>query len=342
MNLKKEVLMMKVLALGDNLITPTMLENGLTELKNHGFEVEVRDWSHDSVESLQKDNILVEQQGANAVEITDPSLLKDIAKFDVIITQFTPIGKKLIDQAKNLKYIGVLRGGIENVDRKYAESKGIKVLNTAGRNARAVAEFTVGLILSETRNIARTSAAMHKDIWLKDFPNKDNIPEIGGKTIGIIGFGHIGQLVGQFMKGMDANVIFYDPYIDSVEGFEKVNLLEDLVQRADVISIHMRATEETHHIIDTHMFELMGQETYFINSARSALVEESALIGALQQHKIAGAAVDTFDDEPLPKDSPFLTLDNITLTSHLAGSTADAFKNTPKLFANRFLQNLEG
>lgn len=332
---------MKVLAFGDNLITPEMLENGLTELKNHGFEVEVRDWSHDSVESLQNDNILVEQKGADAVQITDPDLLKDIDKFDVIITQFTPIGKKLIDMATNLKYIGVLRGGIENVDKEYAESKGIKVMNTAGRNARAVAEFTVGLILSETRNIARTSAAMHKDIWLKDFPNKDNIPEVGGKTMGIIGFGHIGRLVAQFMKGMDANVIFYDPYVDSVEGFEKVNKLEDLVKRADIISIHMRATEETHHIIDEHMFELMGPDTYFINSARSALVDESALIKALKNHKIAGAAVDTFDDEPLPKDSPFLDLDNITLTSHLAGSTADAFKNTPKLFASRFLQSIE-
>ncbi|EPC52948.1 2-hydroxyacid dehydrogenase [Lacticaseibacillus paracasei] len=333
---------MNVLAFGDNLITPAMLENGLTGLKNHGFNVTVRDWSHKSVESLQNDNILVEQQGANAIEITDPGLIEDIDKFDVIVTQFTPVGKKLIDQAKNLKYIGVLRGGIENVDREYAESKGIKVMNTPGRNARAVAEFTVGLILSETRNIARTSAAMHKGIWLKDFPNKHNIPEVGGKTIGIIGFGHIGQLVGQFMKGMDANVIFYDPYVNSVEGFEKVDQLEKLVQQADVITIHMRASKETHHIIDAHIFELMDSNTYFINSARSALVDETSLIAALQQHQIAGAAIDTFDDEPLPKDSPFLALDNVTLTSHLAGSTADAFKNTPKLFASRFLQSLEG
>lgn len=331
---------MKILALGDNLITPEMLKSGLRELEEKGHSVTVRDWSHVSVEELQKDNILVEQHGANAVEIKDPELLKNIEDFDVIVTQFAPIGRILIDRAKSLKYIGVLRGGIENIDKDYAESKGIAVVNTSGRNARAVAEFTVGLILSETRNIARTNAAMHKDIWLKKFPNKDNIPEVGGKTVGIIGFGHIGRLVGQFMKGMDAEVVFYDPYLEKAEGFEKIDKLEELIKKSDIISIHMRVTNQTRHIIDRKMFDLMDKETYFINSARSALVDEKALIDVLKNHRIAGAALDTFENEPLPIDSPFLALDNVTLTSHLAGSTADAFKNTPKLWASRFVQNI--
>lgn len=329
---------MKILAFGDNLITPEMLENGLMAFEDRGDEVVIRDWSHESVESLQKDNIKVEQEGANAVEVND-NILEDIDTFDMIITQFTPIGKKLIDKAKNLKYIGVLRGGIENVDKEYAESKGIEVINTAGRNARAVAEFTVGLILAETRNIARTDAKMHQDIWFKDFPNKENIPELGGKTIGIVGFGHIGQLVAKFLKGFDTNIVFFDPYVKESEYATKVNNLEDLVKESDIVTIHMRATEETHHMFDKHMFELMKPEAYFINAARSALVDESALIEALKTHKISGAAVDTFDDEPLPSDSPFLGLDNITLTSHLAGSTADAFKNTPKLYASRFISS---
>lgn len=336
--MKGRLAVMKILAFGDNLITPDMLNNGLLSLKKKGFEVTIRDWSHKTVEDLQKDNLLIEQNGANAVKIKDPKLLKDIEKYEVIITQFTPIGEKLIDQAKSLKYIGVLRGGTENVDQKYAEKKGIKVLNTAGRNARAVAEFTVGLILSETRNIARTNAAMHQDVWLKDFPNKDSIPEIGGKTVGIIGFGHIGQLVGKFLKGMDANIVYYDPYVKNLEGYKKVSTIEKLVEQSDIVSIHMRATEETHHIINKDIFNLMNKGTYFINSARSALVDEKAMIDALQDNKIAGAAIDTFDEEPLLSDSPFLKLKNVTLTSHLAGSTADAFKNTPKIWSERFLK----
>ncbi|WP_432748518.1 2-hydroxyacid dehydrogenase [Pectinatus frisingensis] len=330
---------MKILAFGDNLITPEMLKNGLKAFEDNGDTVEIRDWSHKSVEALQNDNIKVEQHGANAVEVNDPELLKNIDTFDLIITQFTPIGKNIIDKAAKLRYIGVLRGGIENVDEEYANSKGIKVLNTAGRNARAVAEFTVGMILSETRNIARTNAEMHKDIWFKDFPNKDNIPELGGKTIGIIGFGHIGQLVAKFLDGFGAKIIYYDPYVGNAKGAEKYNNIEELVQEADIVTIHMRATEETHHIINQHIFELMDEKTYFINTARSALVDEKALVRVLSEGRLAGAAIDTFDDEPLPANSSFLTLPNVTLTSHLAGTTADAFKNTPKLFAERFLKD---
>ncbi|MCI1985875.1 MAG: 2-hydroxyacid dehydrogenase [Lactobacillus sp.] len=330
---------MKALAFGDNLIDVSMLNQGLVALAENDIDVTVRDWSHASTELLQADNLIVEQQGANAVEVSD-DLLDDIDQFDLIITQFTPIGKKIIDRAKKLKYIGVLRGGIENVDKEYAESKGIKVMNTAGRNARAVAEFTVGMILAETRNIGRTDAAMLKDIWLKDFPNQDNIPEIGGKTIGIAGFGHIGQLVAQFLKGFDANVIYYDKYVPQVDGFEKVDSLDELIRRSDVLSVHMRVTPETEHIINASRIAELKPTAYFINTARAELVDEDALLDALEQGKIAGAAIDTFNNEPLPDDSRFLKLKNVTLTSHLAGSTADAFRNTPKLFAQRFLAQL--
>lgn len=328
---------MKILAFGDNLIDPDMLKAGLKAFVDHGDEITIRDWSHESVEDLQADNIKIEQNGANCITIDDPKLLKDIDKFDMIITQFTPIGKALIDKAKNLKYIGVLRGGMENVDREYAKSKGIEVMNTAGRNARAVAEFTIGLILAVTRNIGLMNAKMHQDIWFKDFPNKAYVPEIGGKTVGIIGFGHIGQMVGGFLKGFGARVIYYDPYVNKTDIAEKYEDLDKLVQEADIITIHMRATKETHHIINKHIFSLMDKNTYFINDARSALVDESALIDVLQNHKIAGAALDTYDHEPLPADSPLLKLNNVVLTSHSAGTTADAFRNTPKLFAKRFL-----
>ncbi|MCI1882929.1 MAG: 2-hydroxyacid dehydrogenase [Sporolactobacillus sp.] len=331
---------MNILAFGDNLITVDMLEDGLTALAEEGHDVTVRHWVHDSVESLQNDNLLIEQKGANAVQVPN-SLVDDIDRFDVIITQFTPIGKKLIDKASHLKYIGVLRGGIENIDKEYAEKRGIKVINTPGRNARAVAEFTVGMMLSETRNIARTYAAMKKGIWLKDFPNKSNIPEIGGKTIGIAGFGHIGKLVAKFLKSFDAKIIFYDKYVNDNMGYTRVDSLGRLMQAADIVTIHMRLTNETHHIINGENLTLMKPTAYLINTARSGLIDEKALLDVLKNKRIMGAAIDTFDEEPLPVNSPFLELDNVTVTSHLAGSTADAFKNTPKLFSKLLLKELK-
>lgn len=330
---------MKIVAFGDNLITPSMLEEGLKAFIEAGHTVEVRDWSHSSVEDLQKDNIKVEQEGASAVLIENKQLLKDIDTFDMIITQFMPIGRNLIEQAKSLKYIGVLRGGVENIDKTFAKTKGIEVINTAGRNARSVAEFTVAMILAETRNIARTDGEMHKGIWFKDFPNKDYIPELGGKKIGIIGFGHIGQLVAKFLSGFNVEILYYDPYVSEANGTNKIDTIEELVSLSDIVTIHMRATEETHHIINQSIFDLMSEKTYFINTARSALVDEEALIRALQEKRIAGAAIDTFDDEPLQADSPFLSLRNATITSHLAGSTVDAFINTPKIFADKFLSS---
>ena len=331
---------MKVLAYADNFITAEMLEKGLIALEDAGHTVEIRDWSHPSKELLQKDNLAVEQGGANAVELDD-EFTKGIEEFDIIITQFTPLGKSTIEKAKHLKYIGVLRGGIENVDVAAAGAAGVKIQNTPGRNARAVAEFTVGMMLAETRNIARTHAAMKQHIWLKDFPNGADIPEIGGKTVGLVGLGNIGHLVAQFVSGFDAKVIFYDSYMDgNPTPYEKVDTLEELMERSDVVSLHLRMSDESYHIISRDLIAKMKPSAYLVNTARSGLIDEEAMLDALEERRIAGAAIDTFDHEPLEEGSRFLTLDNVTITSHLAGSTADAFKNTPKLLSALLLKDL--
>lgn len=331
---------MKILAFADNFIDVPMLENGLTALEEAGHTVEIRDWSHPTKEDLQNDNLAVEQGGANAVDLGD-EFLAGIDQFDIIITQFAPIGRKVIEAATNLKYVGVLRGGTENVDAEAAKERGVTVINTPGRNARAVAEFTVGMMLAETRNIARTHAAMRQHIWLKDFPNGEDIPEIGGKTVGLVGLGNIGHLVAKFLTGFDAKVIFYDEYVKGDQGYERKDSLEELVRESDIVSVHLRLSEQSYHIISKELIAQMKPTAYLINTARSGLIDEQAMLEALAAGKIAGAAIDTFDHEPLEEDSPFLTLPNVTITSHLAGSTGDAFKNTPKLLSKRILAALE-
>jgi len=330
---------MKCLAIADLFIPKDMLEQGLKKLVDAGMDVSVREWKHENLEQLQRDNLRIENEGSEVVELPD-SLLEDIDEFDIIITQFAPINEKVILAASNLKVIGVLRGGMENVNATLAKGRNIKIIHTPGRNARSVAEFTVGLLLSELRNIARSHAALKQGNWRKDFPNGDYIPELEERTVGIIGFGNIGQLVGRFLSGFDARIIFHDPYYEGQTDFEHVDL-DTLLVQSDVVLMHGRLTEETKNMIRFEHFKKMKETAIIVNTARSGLIKEDDLIKALKNKEISGAAIDTFDHEPLGIDSPFLQLDNVTITSHMAGSTNDAFRNTPKKLAEKLLEYME-
>ncbi|MBY0051479.1 2-hydroxyacid dehydrogenase [Brevibacillus agri] len=323
---------MKVLAIADRFIPAREMAEGLGELEKLGWDVEVREWQHASLEELQKDNLAVELHGPEAVTMPD-DVFAGIEQYEVLIVQFAPVSTKIIAAASKLAVIGILRGGTENVAIAAANERGISVLNTPGRNARAVAEFTLGLILAEVRNIARAHAALKQAEWRKSFPNSDAIPELYGKTVGLIGYGNVGQLIAGFLTAMGCHILVYDEYIAQVpEPCQKVELNE-LLQRADVVSLHLRLTEKTHHFIGAPELALMKPNAVLINTARSGLIDEKALVSFLQAGRIAGAALDVFDNEPLAADDPLLQLDNVTITPHMAGSTRDAFTNSPKQMA---------
>ncbi|EIN8655427.1 2-hydroxyacid dehydrogenase [Citrobacter freundii] len=330
---------MKCLAIADLFINKAMMDAGLNALRDKGIDVEVREWSHDSIEKLQEDNLRVEQEGAEAVTLP-AALLEGADDVEILITQFAPVNTAVLDKLPKLKYIGVLRGGVENVNQQVALARGIEVMNTPGRNARSVAEFTVGMMLAEMRNIARSHDALRDKFWRKDSPNNQAIPELGGKVVGLVGLGHIAQLVAGFLSAFGTEIIFYDKYVSGHERYEKVDTLDELVTRADVVSLHARMTPETENLINAHHFGLMKSSAIIVNTARSGLINERDLIDALQTGKIMGAALDTFDDEPLPDDSAFYLLNNVTITPHIAGSTLDAFSNSPKLFAEILLKKL--
>ncbi len=328
---------MKILAIADAYIPADMLREGTQALVSAGHDVEVVSWGPPIVEELQEVNLEVEQNGPNGVVLPE-ELQEQIRAAEVVITQFAPLSDALIESSPGLKAIGVMRGGIENVDSEAARRRGVPIFNTQGRNARAVAEFAVGMILAETRNIARTHTAMRQHIWLKDFPNSADIPELEGRTVGVVGAGAIGQLVMKFLTAFDAKCIFYDPYTSSSDYGERVEDLDELLALSDIVTIHSRLTPDNHHLLDGRRLALHKPSAILVNTARSGLVDEQALISALQRHAIMGAAIDTFDEEPLPADSPWMSLDNATITSHLAGSTQDAFRKTPRLLSERLLR----
>ena len=332
---------MKLLAISDHYLPRRYMAEGLTSLAAHGIDVTVFPWEHETLEELQAANLQIEQGGPEAVALPQ-ELLQSVNQYDIIVTQFAPISRKFLESAEPLKLLGILRGGLENVDLETATKRKVSVFNTPGRNARAVAESTIGLILAEVRNLARGHAALKQGNWTREFPNKNDIPELLDKTVGLIGFGAIGKLVAKFLDAFGAKVIVYDPFFQ--KGSENVQPvdLETLMKQSDIVSIHARYVSETHHLVNREHLLMMKPTAILVNTARSGLVNEEALIEILSARKIMGAALDVFDEEPLKPDSPFLTLDNVTIVPHLAGSTADAFRNSPKLFSAHLIRCLGG
>ncbi len=323
---------MKLLAISDSYIPQDFMKNGLAELEALGVDVEVRHWPHKTLIDLQQDNLVTETEGPDGIQLPD-DITRNVDQFDIAIVQFAPLGKSFIAQAKNLKLIGVLRGGTENIDVDFATKRKITIMNTPGRNARAVAECTVGLILSEIRNIARANACLKQNHWRRSFPNSHAIPELFGKTVGLIGYGAVGRLVAGYLQAFGSHIIAYDPFVRGNPGSAQLVDLKTLMKSSDIVSVHARLTSENYHLVGERELSWMRPNAVIVNTARSGLIDEKALAKALQENKIHGAALDVFDEEPLPPDHPFIKLDNVTITPHLAGSTIDAFRNSTKQMA---------
>ena len=201
---------------------------------------------------------------------------------------------------------------------------------------------SLGLMLAEIRNLARSHAGLRAGQWLRDFPNSAEIPELCGKTVGLVGYGAVGQLVAHYLEAFGSQIVACDPYFQGDPAPAQLVTLDELLCRADVVSLHARLTPESEHLIGARELALMKRSAVLVNTARSGLVDEAALIDALQSRTIMGAAIDVFDHEPLAADHPLLKLDNVTVTPHLAGSTIDAFRNSPRLTADHLIRLLDG
>lgn len=281
----------------------------------------------------------VESEGPNSFDV--PQGFAENPDAEIVLAQFTPFSAKTMDALKSCKVIGAIRGGLENYDIKAATERGILVINASGHNAYAVSEYTVGMILAETRSIARS----HHATLMNTRANYGRQYELHGRTVGLVGFGFIGQLVAKELSGFEVKVISYDPYVKP-EVAEKagVTLVEkdELFKQADFICMHARLLPATYHMIGEHEISLMKPSAYFINTARAGLVDTDALLKALQEKRIAGCALDVYDEEPLPADSPFMKLDNVTLTPHRAGATIDSTIGSPKLVVDRIKALIDG
>jgi len=254
-------------------------------------------------------------------------LLEIIPEYDaLIIRSATKVTREVIERANNLKVIGRAGTGLDNVDLQAANEKGIVVMNVPGGNTLSAAEHTLALLFALARKIPQAVSSLKSGKWEK---KKFMGVELNNKVLGIIGLGRIGSIVADRAIGLKMRVIAYDPYVspDTAEkkGVELVSL-EDLYRRADFITIHTPLTKETYHLIDEKAFSMMKDGVYIINCARGGIIDEEALYRAMISGKVAGAALDVFEKEPVDPDHPLLSLDNFIGTPHLGASTVEAQK----------------
>ncbi|MEJ8283562.1 phosphoglycerate dehydrogenase [Curtobacterium citreum] len=259
------------------------------------------------------------------VDGTDrPALLSALADADaVLVRSATKVDAEAIAAAPNLKVVARAGVGLDNVDIKAATTAGVMVVNAPTSNIISAAELTVGHILSLARHIPAAHASLAAGAWKRSSYTGVELYE---KTVGIIGLGRIGALITQRLQAFGVQVIAYDPYVTTARaqqlGVELVSL-DDLLRRADFVTIHMPRTPETLGMISDDQFALMKPTAFVVNVARGGLIDEDALHRALTANTIAGAGLDVFVSEP-PKDSPLVSLPNVVVTPHLGASTDEA------------------
>ncbi|QIL50303.1 3-phosphoglycerate dehydrogenase [Weissella coleopterorum] len=245
----------------------------------------------------------------------------------------------IMDAMPNLKVIARNGVGYDAVDMPAATARGIKVVNTPFALNDSVAETAVTELLAISKNIFWNTKSIYDGQWnyKKAHPGND----VMGKTIGILGFGRIGHAVAQKLAGFNVKIIAHDPFAQAIENVTMVSR-EELFANADYVLVHLPAMDSTKHSIGMAEFKAMKSTAYLINMARGIIIVETDLVQALQEHEIAGAALDVFEEEPLPLNNPLLTLNNVLLTPHIASNTVETKRQMAIDAANDIVSILNG
>ncbi len=230
------------------------------------------------------------------------------------------------DVIDSVKFVQLLSAGADMIDLAIFNDMNIPVANNGSVNAWTVAEHAMLLMLSLLKKLPTHHNSMQDGIWL-GHQHALELRELRDKQVGIIGFGHIGQTVARMVGGFDAKVAYYDPFKAKPEVEKRLNAqwmeLDELLKTSDIMTIHMPLLEQTRNLLSDNEFKLMKPSALLINTARGAIINQTALINALDQNLIAGAGLDTFETEPLTGDNPFIGRSNVILTPHIAGTSID-------------------
>ena len=268
-----------------------------------------------------------------------PAMLAMLAEADALIVRNrTKVDAAVLDAAPRLRVVGRLGVGLDNIDVAACEARGIAVFPATGANAGAVAEYVIGTAMALLREAYTRSAETAAGKWPR--PALSNGREISGKTLGLIGFGGIGQLTARLARGLGVNVIAYDPMLaDDAPVWQSSGVgrrsFGELLAQADIVSLHVPLTPETRNLMGAPALSSMKRGAVLINTSRGNIVDEAALANAIISGHLGGAAIDVFDQEPLPAGSPLASAPNTILTPHIAGVTVESNTLVSALIAER-------
>ena len=278
--------------------------------------------------------------------ITPEELKQEIEKYDaIVIRSRTKLTADILGNAKNLKVIGRAGVGLDNVDLEKAKEMNIKVFNTPEAPSVSVAELAIGLMLSFARHITKADKTMHVGEWCK---NEYIGFVLKGKKVGLIGFGNIGQAVATRCAALEMDIGVFDVIPELLDkarelGYTVYPSIDDLVTKAQIITLHVPANDHTKNMINKQRLKLMNEKTIIINTARGALIDEEALIKSLKNKEIGGAALDVYREEPLKNEKLYGVEDNLILTPHIGSSTVETQYSASVGIAEKishFLKNL--
>lgn len=253
-------------------------------------------------------------------------ICEDVVDCEALLVRNARYTKKIMEAGKRLKVIARHGTGTDNIDVEAATELGIQVVNGPAANIDTVAEYTVSLMLALSNDLLQIDRNTREGNW--EFRKTYKRGEMHEKTVGIVGFGHIGQAVAKILlAAWKPTVLIYDGYVKEKsvpEGARRVDSLEELLKESDIVTLHVPSTPETRGMLGKNQFEMMKESAVLVNCARGDICEEKALCEALKNHVIYGAALDVFETEPLSSDSPLLELPHVIVSQHCAGLSAAA------------------
>ena len=296
-------------------------------------------------DGLESNGLDLINQSGEAVDrkgIDAAQLLLEVGEYDgMIVRGRTKVTRAVFEAAKNLKVVGRAGVGVDNIDLESAKEHGVIVVNCPVATSEAVAELAMAMIFGLSRELARADEAMKHENW-----DKKTLmgAELMGKTLGMIGFGRIGQLVAKYARCMGMKVIVFDkiwfPDFVREKGFEQFQL-EELLPQADFFSIHIPLTPESKHLLNDETFALMKDGAYVVDASRGGVIDHAALLRALESGKVAGAAIDVFETEP-PIDWTLVKHPKVIATPHIGAQTIEAQLRAAEDIASEVMNVLEG